>query len=179
MDRTAKWSVGFLAFPALALAFPSPCQAHALNPVYYALGPYSLLVPLKSSAGLVPIFVLIAIQAVILRVTVSHATAGRSLWGAAAAFIASKVGESIPGMAVVASAPQVMWSSDSFGATVLTPLLLFGTGMMVNVIVIWRLFRAASPSPARVLGIAGLLSLTSYVLLGLSTLGLLEIGWMR
>ena len=178
MDITKNWGVGVIALLALVLAFPSLCHAHALHPAYYALGPYSFLFPFEAPAGLLPIVAVIGIHAIILRVTVSSMTAMQNLWRAGVAFVASKAAESIPGVAVLSTAPWVMWSDDSFGATVLTPLLLFGMGVAVNALVIWAVYRAERRSSARILGAACLLSATSYALLLLSTLGMLRIGWM-
>ena len=179
MDRTKYWGVDVIAFLVFFFAFPSLCHAHALHPAYYALGPYSLVLPFLAPAGLLPIFAVIGIHAVVLRVMVSRKTAVQNLWRAGVTLVASKVGESIPGVAILSTAPWIMWSADSFAATIVTPLLLFGVGVVVNAVVIWAFYRVECRSAVRILGAAGLLSAISYALVLLSTLGMLQIGWMR
>lgn len=179
MNHMKRWTLTALAFLAVILATPSLCHAHALHPVYYPLGPYAFILPLAAPTALLPVFAVVWIQTVILRYMVASKKASGILWRAGVAFLASKTGESIPGFAILWAAPWVMWSSDSWWATVWAPLLLFGVGVVVNIILVWILFREQRPGKARILGTAGLLSVTSYVVLLSSTLGMLQVGWMK
>lgn len=166
-------------FLFMLLLCPTLCHAHALHPVYYSLGPYVLFIPLTSLVGLVPLVAVVAFHTLFLRLIFRRRTVLQTLWRAAAAFVASKLGESIPGCAVLSAAPQMMWSSDSFQATLGIPLVLFLIGGVVNAIMLWAFYRPDRPGPARIFLAAVLLSATSYLALLLSTLGLLHAGWIR
>lgn len=168
-----------LVFLAAILATPSLCHAHALHPAYYPLGPYALIFPLGSPAAFLPVIVLVGIQMAMLRCVVRSKKTFGLFWRTGVAFLASKAGESIPGFLILCIAPWVMWSSDSWWATVWVPLHIFGVGLVVNIALVWALFREQSTGKARILAAAGLLSVSSYVVLLSSTLGMLEVGWMK
>lgn len=178
MNRTKHGTVTTLVVLAACLASPSVCHAHALHPAYYPLGPYVLFIPFSAPVGLLPVFMVIGIEAAMVRSMVSLKSKSGALGLSAVAFLASKAGESIPGIAILATASGVMWSSDSLWATVGAPLLIFGVGLAVNAALIWVWSRSQPPNGIRILGTASLLSITSYVVLLLSTYSLLHVGWM-
>lgn len=171
-----RWTVTVFAFLAVILAAPSVCHAHALHPAYYPLGPYVLLLPLSAPVALVPLFVVVGINAAVLRGTVSKRRMSGTLLGAGVVFVVSKAGESVPGLVILRAAPWVMWSSDSTWATLWAPLLLFGVGVLANAALIGAMFRKAW---SRTVGIAAVLSVVSYVAVLSSTLGMLRLGWVR
>lgn len=174
-----RWTMTALAFLAAILATPSLCHAHALHPAYYPLGPYAFILSLAAPAAFLPVVLVVGIQTAILRCVVSSKKAFGILWRTGIVFLASKAGESIPGCVILWTAPWVMWSPDSPWATVWAPLLLFGVGVVVNAALVRILFREQRPGKVRILFAAGLLSVTSYVVLLLSTIGMLHVGWME
>ena len=179
MSNIKRWIVPALVFLAVSLATPSLCHAHALHPGYYPLGPHPFVFPLTTPTWLLSVIVVVGIQAAILRYMVSNRKPSGNLWRAGVAFLVSKAAESIPGCAILWAAPWVMWSDDSSWAVFWAPLLLFGVGFVANVVLVWLFFRKQRPSKVRILATAGLLSVTSYVVLLSSTLGMLQVGWME
>ncbi len=174
-----RWTVTVLAFLVVSIATPSVCHAHALHPAYFALGPYAVILPSVTPVAFLPVLVAIGIQAAILRYMVSNRKTLGNLWRAGVAFLASKAAESIPGIAILLTAPWVMWSPDSAWAIFWAPLLLFGVGVAANIFLVWVFFRKQRPSKSCILASAGLLSITSYAVLSLSTLGMLQVGWVQ
>jgi hypothetical protein len=116
---------------------------------------------------LAPVFaVAILLHAGILQCLIAPEMAATgNLWRASVAILMSKTGESLPGGVILATSPWTMWDSDTVGATVVIPLLLFVVGVAVNATMIIGLYRAERPSAGRVLAAAVLLSTTSFVML--------------
>ena len=166
MNSMKRWRLTVLAFLATILAAPSICHAHEVPSVYY---PFVL--PFVGPAASLPAFVAIGIQALILQYMISNKKWLAILWRSGVVFRGSKAGESI-GFVVLLTAPWAIWES-------VFPLLLFAFGLVMNAALLWAVFRKERPSAARILGTAGLVSLTSYVVLLLSTVGMLQIGWIR
>ena len=137
-DRNCRRIIAIVC-SAVILATPSACLAHAIHPVYYGLGPLSLLIPFSNPPHSPKVVVccltvvgVIAVQSVILRFIIPSNRTFGNLWRAAAAFVAAKVAESVSLFAIgfigQLLLPWLAWSFDSWEVVYVVPVLCLVRG---------------------------------------------------
>ena len=171
--------------PAVVLATPSICHAHAVHPVYFGLGPLSLMIPFlnpphspKMVVGCLLFLGVIAAQSVILHFMIPGKGTCGNLWRATMAFVTGKVAESVCLIALGLIGPLLFpwlaWSLDSWKVVYVVPILVFGAGVYATASLTRIFARKEQPSRWQAMRAAFVLNSVAYGVLQVAALGMMQ-----
>lgn len=161
---------------AALLCWPGPCHANGLSPAYYPLGPYPFFFLAMSRGYLLALVAVILLHGLILRSISPEASLLRNLFRAAIILALSKTIESVPGWILLTLNPGRAWGSDSLLETLYTPCVIFAAGWTANAVAVGTWLPTSVPDSNALFLTSGILSATSYMVLLVTTMGLLQGG---
>ncbi|MHB0954741.1 MAG: hypothetical protein ACYC0X_00035 [Pirellulaceae bacterium] len=175
--------------PAVVLATPSICHAHAVHPVYFGLGPLSLMIPFSNPPHSPKVVVccllflgVIGAQSVILHFMIPGEGTFGNLWRATVAFATGKVAESVCLLAIGLIGPLLFpwlaWSLESWEVVYVVPILMFGAGVFATASLIRILVRKEQHSRWQTIRAALVLNSVAYGVLQVAALGMMKAHWV-
>lgn len=175
--------------PAVVLATPSICHAHAVHPVYFGLGPLSLMIPFSNPPHLPKVVVccllflgVIAAQSLILHFMIPGKRTLGNLWRATVVFMTGKVAESVCLIVIVLIGPLLFpwlaWSLDSWEVVYVVPILMFGAGVYATASLVRIIMRKEQHRRWQAIRAALVLNSVAYGVLQAAALGMMKAHWV-
>lgn len=157
------------------LVIASPCYAHSVHPIFWVLGPISLLGSLSSVWWFLALAATISINALLLSGVMRVGPFPSSLGRAALILPLSKVAETLP--CLIHPDVVVGMGSDTLFMALVVLSVIFGTAC--TALSVWLLHRRARPTALRVLCLSCELEFATISGLYISTCALIRARLIR